>query len=227
MLAPSASENALAVLSASPKLMAFPTPLALIVTVEPFTVTAPVVLPAVNVFPAPEDKIVLPEEERVVKMAVDGVVAPIAVALIPVAVALKLADVKRMLFAPAPKVTPLSPVASIVPEVAVRFNAPVVWVKPFDAVRRLFDVMVPVPVVLILPDVERVPFSLMLSVVKALDWMAKEVFVAALVSLMTNALSVPALVKVNDVAVPVSVDSSYSVKAISRPVVVVMLFPAL
>jgi len=39
--------------------------------------------------------------------------------------------------------------------------------------------------------------------------------------------AVPAFVKVNEVAVPVSEDSSYKVKAISRPVVVVIVLPLL
>ncbi len=57
--------------------------------------------------------------------------------------------------------------------------------------------------------------------------MAREVFVAALVSLMTKAFAVPAFVRVNDVGVPLSEDSSYNVNARFRPVVVVIVLPAL
>jgi hypothetical protein len=39
------------------------------------------------------------------------------------------------------------------PDVAVKFKAPVVRVRPLEAVRRLAEVTVPVPVVEIFPDV--------------------------------------------------------------------------
>ena len=51
--------------------------------------------------------------------------------------------------------------------------------------------------------------------------------VAALVSLIMNELAVPAFVKRKEVAVPESPDSSYRVKAMLRPVVVVMVLPVL
>ena len=43
-------------------------------------------------------------------------------------------------------------VKSTAPEVEVKFNAPVVKVKPFDAVRSPAEVIVPVPEVAMLPD---------------------------------------------------------------------------
>src|SRR5882724_6508344 len=51
--------------------------------------------------------------------------------------------------------------------------------------------------------------------------------VPVLVSLRIKALPVPAFVKAKEVAVPELVDSSYKVKARLRPVVVVMVLPAL
>lgn len=75
-----------------------------------------------------------------------------------------------------------------------------------DAVKVPAEVTVPVPVVARLPVVERLPVSLIVKAVTPADWMTKEVLVAALVSFNINALAVPALVKVNEVAVPESVD---------------------
>jgi hypothetical protein len=88
----------------------------------------------IAVFPVLDARVVAPLEERVVKAPVDWVVAPIAVLLIPVAVVLKLLLVKVRAFAPVEIEEALSPERLNVPLVAVRFNAPVVWVKPFDAV---------------------------------------------------------------------------------------------
>ena len=127
--------------------ISLPAPLAARVNVEPVIEAAPVVFPAVNVEAAPDAKVVLPEEERVVKAAVDGVVAPIAVELMPVAVVLKLEEVKVNAFAPASIAEAESPVKFNVPEVAVKFSAPVVWVNPLEAVKVPAEVMVPVPVV--------------------------------------------------------------------------------
>ena len=72
----------------------------LAVRVEPYRFKVPVVLPAAKVEPAPEARVVLPVEERVVKAPVEGVVAPMAVLLMPVAVVLKLAEVKVRSLAP-------------------------------------------------------------------------------------------------------------------------------
>src|SRR5947199_150527 len=127
--------------------------------VEPFKVSAPVLLPAVNMLPAPDASIVLPFEERVVKAAVAGVDAPIAVPLIPVAVTLKLPEVINKLFTPASIDEAASPERASAPALAVKFNAPEVWVKPFEAVRSPAEVIVPVPVVAMVPLVERLPFS--------------------------------------------------------------------
>ena len=51
--------------------------------------------------------------------------------------------------------------------------------------------------------------------------------VEALVSFKMNAGAEPALVKVNEVAVPELLDSLYKVKSIFLPVVVVIVLPAL
>ena len=216
--------------------MPLPVPFAFTVTVEPLTATAPVVLPAVKVAPAPEDSVVLPFEASVVNAPVEAVVAPIAVPLIPVAVVLKLPEVIRILLVPASIDEAPSPASERVPEVAVKFSAPVVSVNPFDAVSSPFDVIVPPPVVEMLPLVVRTPFSLMVKVgVPPLDWIARAVLVPALVSLMTSALPVPALVKAKPVALPLLVKvkdvgvvkPELSVKAMFRPSVVVIVLPVL
>ena len=82
----------------------------------------------------PEARVVAPVDERVVKAAVEGVVAPIAVPLIPVAVVLKLAEVMVRLFPPREIEEALSPERLMVPLVAVRFKAPDERVKPLEAV---------------------------------------------------------------------------------------------
>lgn len=122
---------------------------------------------------------------------------------------------------------PLKVARPVTPNVLPSEVAPLVTVKPLEPVSNPAEVTVPVPVVAMFPVVDKSPFSLMVSVVEPPDWIAREVLVAAFVSLMTKAFAVPALVKVNDVAVPESVDASYKVNARSRPVVVVMVLPAL
>ena len=77
---------------------------------------------------------------------------------------MKLAEVKRRSLAPALILDWARPVKERVPEVAVKFKAPVVWVKPLEAVNKPAEVTVPVPVVLKLPVVERVPSSVMVKV---------------------------------------------------------------
>ncbi len=112
------------------------------------------------------------------------------------------------------------PFATIAPpKVAV----PVVTVNAFEAVSNPAEVIAPVPVVLILPCVERVPFSLMVKVVAPLFRISIAVPVAPFVLSRTNALAVPALVSENEASVAVSA----SVNAISRPSVVVIVLPAL
>ena len=106
---------------------------------------------------------------RFVKLPVEGVVKPMAVLLIPVEVVLKFEPVNRMLFAPALNVTPVRPVRFRFPEVPVRLIAPVVRVRPFWAVRRPLDVIVPVPVVRMFPEVVRLPFSLIERVAEPED----------------------------------------------------------
>lgn len=110
---------------------------------EEFIVTTPVPCP----------KFVVPVEDKVVNAPVEGVVAPTAVELIPVAVVFKLPAVNKILFAPKETDEAPSPDKVKAPDVPVRFRAPVVKVKPLDAVKRPADVIVPVPVVEIFPDV--------------------------------------------------------------------------
>ena len=115
--------------------------------------------------------LVLPKEERVVKAALDGVVNPIAVLLIPVKVVLKFEEVVKKLPALILKLlTPvlideaLSPERVNVPEVALRLIPPVVKVKPLDAVSNPADVIVPVPVVSMFPEVVKYPNSSIVNV---------------------------------------------------------------
>ena len=111
----------------------------------------------------------------------------------------------------------------MLPDVAVKFNAPVVWVRPLAAVSSPFAVIVPVPVVEIDPDVDSVPSSLIVKVSALLDLMAREVLVAPrLESLMIKATPVPALVRDWEVASPLP-----RVKSIFLPTVVAMVLPAL
>ena len=112
---------------------------------------------------------------------------------------------------------------SIEPDVAVIDKAPVVWVNPLEAVKVPAEVIVPVPVVEILPEVDRTPFSLMVKVGVPPDWMDREVLVAPpLVSLITMAVVSPALARVNEVDRP-----DDRVKAMFLPAVVSMVLPPL
>lgn len=95
----------------------------------------PEALPTVVAAPAPEAKVVVELEERVVKAPVEGVVAPIAVELIPVLVVLKLPEVKVRLLTPVLIEEAERPERERAPEIAVKFKAPVVRVSPFEAVR--------------------------------------------------------------------------------------------
>jgi hypothetical protein len=190
----------------------------------PFKIAAPVLFPAVKVLAAPEDSVVSPDDVKVVNAPVEAVVAPIAVELIPVAVVLKFPEVNVKLLAPAEMVEADSPDRDNTPEVAVRFTAPVVWVSPLLAVKVPAEVMVPVLVVEMFPLVDSVPASVMVKVGVPPDWMAKEVLVAPLVSLITKAFPVPALVKISEVC---SVSPELKVKAMSRSSVVAMVLPAL
>jgi hypothetical protein len=108
----------------------------------------PVALPSEAVLAAPLAKVVLPVLVRVVKAPVEAVVAPIAVVLIPVAVVLKLPAVTVRLAAPVLIDEADRPDRLRAPEVAVRFRAPVVRVKPLLAVRVELALKVPVTAVL-------------------------------------------------------------------------------
>ena len=90
---------------------------------------------------------VAPVEDKVVNAPVFGVVAPMAVPLIPVAVVLKLPDVKVKLLAPVLIDVAPSPDKFKAPDVAVRFKAPVVWVNPLEAVKVWLEVKAPLLVV--------------------------------------------------------------------------------
>jgi len=79
---------------------------------------------------APVPRVVDPDEVRVVKAPVEGVDAPMAVPLIPVAVVLKLPDVKVILLAPVFIEEADRPDKDKAPEVPVKFKAPVVRVSP-------------------------------------------------------------------------------------------------
>ena len=162
-------------------------------------------------------------EVRVVNAPVDLVVAPIAVPLIPVDVVLKLAEVKVKSFAPVLMEEAPKPESESAPDVPVMLTAPVVTVNPFEAVSKPAEVMVPVPVVAIFPEVERVPASVMVNVGDPPDWMASNVLVAALVSFKTKAVAVPSLVMLKLASVAVSA----RVKEMSLASVVVMLLPVL
>lgn len=101
--------------------------------------------------PVPSPKLTVLLAESVVNAPVLGVVAPIAVPLIPVVVVLKLLEVKVNALAPVLIDDALSPERVSVPLVAVRLRAPLVRVNPLLAVRSPALVMVPEPVVEILP----------------------------------------------------------------------------
>ena len=152
-------------------------------SVLPAICTSPVVLPpivrvlksVVWIERGAPASVRLPENEafpvvvRVVKLPVDGVVTPIAVLLMPVAVVVKLDDVNVRAFAPASNVDAPSPVRTIAPDVPVIFTAPAVTVRPFEAVKSPLDVIVPPDVVRRFPIVERFPFSEIVNVAEPLD----------------------------------------------------------
>ena len=76
---------------------------------------------------------------KVVKFPVDGTLTPIAVPLMPVAVVLKFPEVKTRLLAPAEIDEVPRPDNASAPEVAVRFNGPVVRVRPLYSVASPVD----------------------------------------------------------------------------------------
>jgi len=92
----------------------------------------PVELPSVS-DPDPVAKLVSPVELKVVKLAVDGVVVPMAVLLMPLSVVLKFAELIRRfpevidkLFMPVSIDDALRPERAREPDVAVKLKAPVV-----------------------------------------------------------------------------------------------------
>ena len=122
---------------------------------------APVILSApeelIVTTPVPEPIADVPVEVSVVNLPVEGVVKPIAVEFIPVAVVLKIDDVMVKALPPVSIDEAPSPERANAPEVPVRLIAPVVSVNPLLAVKRPADVTVPVPVVEIFPEVDKVP----------------------------------------------------------------------
>jgi len=161
---------------------------------------------------------------NVVNVAAAGVVAPITVLLIPVAVTLKLLDVISVLLTPASNVRPVRPVRFNAPEVPVILTAPVAIVRPVDPVRRPAEVIVPVPVVRIFPDVVAFPFSSIVSFVIPPDLISRAIPYVGAVSSIINALAVPAFVSANEVATP---RPEARVKSILRPEVVRIVLPPL
>ena len=99
------------------------------------------------VAPLPEERVVLLLEERVVKAAVDGVEAPIAVLLIPVEVVLKLLEEMVNALDPVEIEEALNPERLRVPLVAVRLSAPDERVNPLEAVSNCSTVNAPLLVV--------------------------------------------------------------------------------
>src|SRR5258708_32730121 len=93
-------------------------------TPEALLITTPAVLRV--------EKVTLPLAERVVKVPVEGVVAPMAVALIPVAGEVKLFAGMRRVFGPVLIEEVESAERDKTPDVAGRVNAPVGCGSPFD-----------------------------------------------------------------------------------------------
>jgi hypothetical protein len=104
--------------------------------------------------PLPCPMLDVPVDESELKAPVEAVVAPMAVELIPVAVVLKLEDVIVKALEPVLILDADSPDNARAPDVPVKLIAPVVTVKPFDAVSSPAEVIVPVLVVVRLPVVE-------------------------------------------------------------------------
>lgn len=136
---------------------------------SPVNANVPVLLP-IATFPVPAVAIftslapvvamlVVPVEVSVVNLPVEAVVAPIAVVFIPVEVVFKFPEVIVILFAPAFIEDAPRPDNVSAPDVALRLSAPVVCVRPFDAVNKPSDVTVPPPVVEILLDVVIKPLA--------------------------------------------------------------------
>lgn len=136
----------------------------------------------------------------------------------------------------APPVVTFSPAFEVNAKVPVAFPiavfaVPVVLIEavppetviPAEPVNNPADVIVPEPVVEILPEVASVPASLMVNEETPPDWMSNDVLVAPFVSFSTKAVAVPALVMETDVEVT---SPEANVKAISLPVVVVIVLPA-
>jgi hypothetical protein len=99
----------------------------------------------------------LPELVKEVKAPVEAAEAPIAVEFIPVEVVLKFAEVKLKSLTPVEIEEAPRPKRAIAPLVPVKLSAPVVKVKPFEAVNKPAEVIVPAPVVEILLVVVKVP----------------------------------------------------------------------
>jgi hypothetical protein len=120
-------------------------------------------------------------------------------------------------------VAPATAPAFVIPPVLL-FIPPVIEAPPPLTVSAPADVIVPVPVVEILPDVDNVPSSEILNFVDPADWTRRALPVEPVtMSFITRAFPVPPFVRLKDVCVA-RLDPN--VKLMSRPVVVVIVFPA-
>ena len=142
----------------------------------------------------------MPLALRVVNAAVDGVVNPMAVLLIPVEVVLKLWEVMVKSFVPDRLILDAEssdrdnapPVPEILTVDPLILTAPLVTVNPLEAVNSPAEVIVPVPVVVKLPLVVAFPYSSIVKLSTPLDWITKALLVAlVLVSLTAIAAPVP------------------------------------
>jgi len=86
----------------------------------------------------------------------------------PLALTFKLLAVMIKLLVPVLIDDANSPERLIAPDVPVTLTAPALTVNPFDAVNSPLEVIVPVPVVEILPEVDSVPLARMVKLGVAL-----------------------------------------------------------
>jgi hypothetical protein len=110
-------------------------------------------------------RVVLPVLDRLLKAPVEAVVAPIAVELIPLAVVLKLDEVTVNALTPVLIDEAARPFRANEPLVLVRLTAPVVTLRPLDAVSSWLTVRLP-PLVVVTPALPRV---IALAVVVPID----------------------------------------------------------
>src|SRR6185437_10330700 len=107
--------------------------------------------------------------------------------------------------APVPTVKVFDPVTEVLP---FKLTAPVPVESVPEPVWATLPVKVAVPATSSVPVVFTLPFSRTVNLSVPPDLISRAVLVAVLVSSMINEGAVPALVRVKEVGVPVSVDSS-------------------